>query len=114
MFEKFAEQFNNDVIARYQQKLAVLAKTAEGMTIEDLKGLTRTIGEAMIPQSMKDLGTILENSGNSPVNTATNTLTKATFMDEEGKPWFYTMDDNIHEPVAFNGGPDTFENSRYY
>lgn len=109
MFEKFAE----DVMVRYQQKLAALVKQAEGMTIEDLKGLTRTIGEAMIPQSMKDIGTILENSGNSPVNT-TNTLTKATFRDEEGKPWFYTMDDDIHEPVAFNGDPDTFENSRYY
>ena len=113
MFEKFVEQFNNDVITRYQQKLAALAKTAEGMTIEDLKGLTRTIGGAMVPQSIKDIGTILENSGKDPVNT-TNALTKATFMDEEGKPWFYTMDDNIHEPVAFNGDPDTFENSRYY
>ena len=110
MFEKFAEQFNNDVITRYQQKLATLAKQAEGMTIEDLKGLTRTIGEAMVPQSMKDLGTIL-GVGNNPITTTT---TKTTFIGPDGRPEMYNIRDDQGNYIDFNGDPDTFENSKYY
>ena len=110
MFEKFAEQFNNDVTIRYQQKIAALVKQAEGMTIEDLKGLTRTIGEAMVPQSMKDLGTIL-GVENSPT---TNMLTRTTFMGPDGKPEMYDIGDDQGNYIDFNGDPDTFENSKYY
>lgn len=113
MISKFAEQFNNDVIIRYHQKLANLSKQA--LSIEGLKELNQTIGQAMVPQYLKDIGTILNDaSGNKLVNTRTNTLTRGIFKDEEGRPFESVLDDGINEPVEFSGDPDSYTNSKYY
>ena len=43
MFEKFAEQFEQDVLARYQQKLAVLGGGVPGKGYETLRNAFRTM-----------------------------------------------------------------------
>jgi len=101
-----------EMLGEEEPKMAGFNKQA--FSIEDLKGITNTIAEGMIPQSLQDLNTVLNSVGIRPTSTRSSTLTRSTLNDENGNPVLSIMDDNIHAPVEFEGNPDSYINSNYY